>query len=188
MDDRGEVTRLLADMSAGVRSADEELLVRVYDELHSLAAHYMSGERPGHTLQATALVHEAYLRLVGGSPVRWESRAHFLRVAARAMRRILIQHARRRLTDRRGGGRARGPLEEAAAVGGEPTVDLLALDEALTRLAAIDARSAQVVELRFFGGQSVEDTARVLGTSATTVKRDWRAAKAWLLKQIAGGG
>lgn len=188
MEKRGDVTRLLADVSAGKEGADEALLSLVYDELHSLAGHYMRHERAGHTLQATALVNEAYLRLGGSEKaVTWEGRAHFMRVAARAMRRVLIQHARAKYSDKRGGKMARVPLENAAVFEREPSLDLLALDSALEKLSEVNERMGQVVELRFFGGLSVEDTAKILETSPITVKRDWRAARAWLRTEIAGG-
>lgn len=186
MPSREEVTRLLADLSAGRQGADEALLPLVYDELHAMAKSFMRGERPGHTLQTTALVHEAYLKLGGSSEDEWENRAHFLRVAARAMRRILIDHARSKRSLRKGGNRQREPLDEDAMMGAQdPTIDYLALDNALELLAAVDPRIVQVVELRFFAGLSVEDTAKVLAVSPRTVKYEWRMAKAWLMEKIA---
>ncbi|MHC5210909.1 MAG: sigma-70 family RNA polymerase sigma factor [Planctomycetota bacterium] len=184
---RGDVTRLLGDISAGRQGASEELMSHVYAELRSLAAWHLRGERTGHTLQATALVHEAWLRLALHDDVPWESRAHFLRVASRAMRRILIEHARRKQADKRGGGRRRVPLEDVGVAAAEASLDLLALDEALTRLASIHERMSQVVELRYFGGLTVEETARVLDSSPMTVKRDWQAARAWLKAELSRG-
>jgi RNA polymerase sigma factor (TIGR02999 family) len=185
MPSREEVTRLLADLSAGRKDAGAALLPLVYDELHALARSYMRRERPGHTLQTTALVHEAYLRLGGGEDIAWESRAHFMKVAAQAMRRILIDHARSKRSERKGGGRDRQPLEEDAAVFVEDSsLDLLALDQALGKLSDMDPRMVQVVELRFFAGLSVEDTAKILGISEKTVKTEWRMAKAWLMEQV----
>jgi RNA polymerase sigma factor (TIGR02999 family) len=158
----------------------------VYDELRRLAAHYLKGERPDHTLQPTALVHEAYLRLVGQSNV-WQSRAHFFGIAARTMRRILVEHARRRNADKRGGGTVRvGPGIEGSAASPEPDPEILALDEALTRLEGLDPQQARIVELRFFGGLSVEETAEVAEVSTATVKRKWRTARAWLRQELDG--
>ncbi|MFH2000340.1 MAG: sigma-70 family RNA polymerase sigma factor [Planctomycetota bacterium] len=180
------MTRLLADLSAGREGAGEALLPIVYDELHSMARIYMRGERPDHTLQTTALVHEAYLRLGGTYEEGWESQGHFMRVAAQAMRRILIDHARSKHSLRRGGDRKREPLdEEAMALVEEPPIDFLALDCALKKLADVDPRIVQVIELRFFAGLSVEDTAKVLAISPRTVKYEWRMAKAWLMEKIA---
>ena len=184
MESRGDVTRLLADLGAGKKGADNELMTLVYGELHALAMHYMRKERPGHTLQTTALVHEAYLRLGGEKDLPWESKAHFLRVAARAMRRILIDHARRKQTERRGGEKCRKALEESAVFGDSPPPDLIAIDNALKKISEVDPQVSQVVEMRFFGGLTVEETARVLRISARTVKREWRVAKAWLKKQV----
>jgi RNA polymerase sigma factor (TIGR02999 family) len=163
----------------------ESAFALVYDELRRLAASALRYERPDHTLQPTALVHEAYLRLADDTTGRWESRSHFLAVAARAMRRILVDHARRHNAAKRGSGAALvafDDLEHAAPAG---TVDLVALDIALARLAALDARQARIVELRFFGGLSVEETAEVIGASARTVKRDWQFARAWLKREMA---
>jgi RNA polymerase sigma factor (TIGR02999 family) len=166
-------------MHAGKEGASEALFSLLYEELHARARRYMQDERPGHTLQTTALVHEAYLQLgLGGEP--WESRAHFLGTAARVMRQILIQHARRKHSAKRGGDRAREPFHEAVKLFEHSSVDLLALDTALSQLAEIDPRAARVVELRFFGGLSIEETARVLAVSTRTVNGDWKTAKAWL--------
>lgn len=181
---RGDVTKLLLDLRAGRKGADEDLLSLVYEELHSLAKNYMRRERPGHTLQTTALVHEAYLRLGGSEEIPWENRVHFLRVAARAMRRVLIDHARRKLSEKRGGERVREVLDEELAVVKEHPEDLLSLDTALSQLSAFDPQMAQVVELRFFAGFSVEETASIMEVSARTVKREWRLAKAWLKQQM----
>ena len=159
----------------------------VYDELHRLAAHYMRGERAGHTLQATALVNEAYVRLIQVEQVQWQGRAHFFAMAARIMRRILVDAARSRGYQKRGGGATLLSLDEALVVSNEPGQDLVALDEALTALAAVDARKSQVVEMRFFGGLSLEETAEALHVSRDTVKRDWKMAKLWLLRELRGG-
>jgi RNA polymerase sigma factor (TIGR02999 family) len=180
----GEVTRLLADVGVGKEGADEALYSLVYQELHSLARRYMKGERAGHTLQTTALVNEAYVQLAGDTSPSWESRAHFMRVAARAMRRILIQHARRKGTEKRGGRWKRQTLAEVAGPDPEESLNLVRLDTALTKLASIEERMATVVELRFFAGLSIEDAARVLDVSPMTVKRTWRAAKAWLRTEM----
>ena len=163
-----------------------ELMARVYDELHRLAAAYMRRERGDHTLQTTALVHEAYLRLVGQRDIAWKNRAHFLGVAARMMRRVLVDHARAHLCRRRGGPQQRVSLEDVGISPRTHAADLVALDDALTRLAQIDARQCQVVELRFFGGLTAEETARTLGVSTKTVNRDWLVARAWLHGEIAG--
>lgn len=185
MPSRDDVTRLLADLSRGKTGASEALLPLVYDELHALARGYMRRERPGHTLQTTALIHEAYLKLGGGEQIAWEGRAHFMKVAAQAMRRILIDHARSKKSERKGGDRDREPLEEdAAAYMDSPSVDLLALDDALEKLADVDPRMVQVVELRYFAGLSVDETAKILDISSRTVKNEWRTAKAWLIDQV----
>jgi RNA polymerase sigma factor (TIGR02999 family) len=183
----GAITVLLDRANRGDRSATDELLPLVYDELRLLARRYMSRERPGHTLQATALVHEAYLRLVDHNDAAWESRAHFFGAAARAIRRILTDHARARGRRKRGGGAARVPLDEVRlVVGSNDRLDLIALDGAIDRLAALDPQKARVVELRFFAGLDVDEVARALGVSASTVARDWQFARAWLHREIAG--
>lgn len=146
----------------------------------------MAGERPGHSLQATALVNEAYLRLINAREVEWQDRAHFLAVAARVMRRILVDHARSTHSQKRGGERARAPLDEVLVIADEADQDFVALDEALTALAAVDARKSQVVEMRFFGGLTLEETAEALHVSRDTVKRDWKIAKLWLLRELRG--
>src|SRR5947209_10527350 len=160
------------------------LLPVVYAELRRLAEVYLRRERPGHTLQPTALVHEAHLRLVDQTQVRWQNRAHFLGVAAQMMRRILVDHARGQRAEKRGGEIQKLSLDENIDVSGERAADLVALDEALERLAELDPQKSRIVELRFFGGLSVEETAEVLGVSAPTVKRQWRMAKAWLYGQV----
>jgi RNA polymerase sigma factor (TIGR02999 family) len=179
-----EVTRLLVDWSDGDEAALERLMPLVYDELRRLARHYMRRERPGHTIQPTALVNEAYLRLVEQKNVLWQNRAHFYGIAAHIMRRILVDHARTRLRAKRGGGALRVSLVEAAARAEERTADVLAIDEALEALAKVDPRKARVIELRYFGGLSVEETAEVLKVSRSTVMHDWNMAKAWLYVQV----
>lgn len=177
------VTRLLDELSGGRRDALDALLPLVYSELHRRAASYLHRERPEHTLQPTALVHEAYLRLVDQRNVQWQNRAHFFGIAAQAMRRILVDHARRHRRVKRGGG-MNVSLDDADMPVSERPIDLLALDEALERLAHRDPQQARVVELRFFGGLSVEETADVLACSPSTVKREWAMARAWLHLQI----
>jgi RNA polymerase sigma factor (TIGR02999 family) len=179
-----DVTQLLLAWGNGDSSALEQLVPIVYQELRRLAKHYMRQERPGHTLQATALVNEAYLRLIDLNRIQWQDRAHFFAVAAQTMRRILVEFARRRNRQKRGGRGQQVALDEAAAVSRDQGVDLVALNEALRGLAAVDARMSQVVELRFFGGLSIEETADVLKISSETVMRDWRTAKAWLLREL----
>jgi RNA polymerase sigma factor (TIGR02999 family) len=158
----------------------------VYAELHRLARRYMRRERAGHSLQATALVNEAYVRLVDYKRMQWQDRAHFFAVSAQLMRRILVEHARRR-NQKRGGGVVHVSLDEAVVVGGDPGTDLVALDDAMNTLARFDPRKAQVVEMRFFGGLSLEESAEVLKVSAVTVRRDLRTAKAWLYRELTGG-
>ena len=177
-----EVSQLLAAWSDGDRSALDKLLPLVEGELHRLAHRYMSHEREDHTLQTTALVNEAYLKLID-QKVEWQNRAHFFGIAAQIMRRILIDHARQHLGPRRGGGKAIS-LDEVAVVSDERASELVALDEALTTLAKVDERKSRVVELRYFGGLSVEETATVLGVSADTITRDWRRAKAFLRREL----
>jgi RNA polymerase sigma factor (TIGR02999 family) len=186
------VTHVLAAIDRGEAGASERLLPLVYEELRRLAEARMARESPGQTLQATALVHEAYVRLLGEGDVRWEGRGHFFSAAAIAMQRILVERARRRGRVRHGGGRRREVLGDSdagiAAGEGADAIDLVALDGALARLANQDARLARVVQLRFFAGLSVEQTAAVLGASARTVKRDWVFARAWLRREIDGAG
>jgi RNA polymerase sigma factor (TIGR02999 family) len=181
-----DVSALLRAWSDGDQSAIEKLTPIVYDELRRLARRYMKRERPGHSLQTTALVNEAYMRLVDYERMQWQNRAHFFAVSAQVMRRILVEHARRHNL-KRGGGLQHISLEEAAEVGGDQDADLVALDHAMNELGRIDPRKVQVVEMRFFGGLSVEETAEVLKVSTITVKRDWRAAKLWLYRELAGG-
>ena len=181
-----DVTQLLQAWSEGDERALDKLMPLVYRELHRLAQRYMAHERPGHTLQATALVNEAYLRLVDAGKVNFQNRAHFFAVSAQLMRRILVEFARRHGSQKRGGEVQRVSLEESLVVYGEPGADLVALDDALQALAAIDARRSRVVELRFFGGLSVEETAEVLRVSPETVMHDWKLAKAWLLRAMSG--
>jgi RNA polymerase sigma factor (TIGR02999 family) len=184
MASKGEVSRLLIEHSRGNREALTELLPLVYDELRRLAAYHLRSERPEHTLQATALVHEAYLKLVDQRTVNWQNRAHFLAVAAQVMRHILVDYARARRTDKRGGGRPMAAFEDVARVPAEQDPDLVALDDALRRLARVDEQQGRIVELRYFGGLSIEETAEVLAVSPATVKRDWTMAKAWLRREI----
>jgi RNA polymerase sigma factor (TIGR02999 family) len=181
----GEVTQLLAEMKLGNKEALPKLIPLIYNELRRLAAHCLRDERSGHTLQPTALVHEAYLRLVEQSRADWRNRAQFLGVAAQLMRRILVDYARQRVTAKRGGGRSE-PLEGGAegCEIGQPE-QVLAVDEALARLSKLDPQQAQVVELRYFGGLTVEETAAALDISPRTVKRDWTMAKAWLRVEFA---
>jgi RNA polymerase sigma-70 factor (ECF subfamily) len=180
----GDVTRFLVDLQSGRPDASSQLIPLVYGELHRLALHQMRHERSDHTLQATALVHEAYLRLVDQSDRTWQNRAHFIGVAAQVMRRILVDYARTRRTAKREGLLRRVPLEEPLLFTEQQSDELVALNEALERLAQIDARQSRVVELRFFGGLTVEETAEALGMSAKTVKRDWSVARAWLHRQV----
>jgi len=179
-----EITELLVAWGSGDESALNRLMPIVYDELRRLAHRYMSHERPGHTLQTTALVNEAYLRLVSWREVRWQNRAHFFAVSAQMMRRILVDFARDRKYLKRGGGALRVSLADADSLTEQRSADLVALDEALTALAELDRRKAQVVEMRFFGGLSVEEVAEVLKVSKETVMRDWRLAKVWLLREL----
>ena len=182
-----DVTRILSNIEQGDPKAAEQLLPLVYDELRKLAKRRLAQEKPGQTLQATALVHEAYLRLVGSRPEQgWDSRGHFFAAAAEAMRRILVENARRKGRQKRGGDLARVELDEAGLACRMPPDDLLALDEAMTRLATEDPVKARLVQLRFFAGLSLEESARALGVSAVTAKRYWRYAKAWLHREVAG--
>jgi RNA polymerase sigma-70 factor (ECF subfamily) len=179
-----DVTQLLLEWSKGDRQSLDKLLPVVYQELRRLAQHHLRQERPDHTLQATALVHEVYLKLIDTKVARWENRAHFFAVAARVMRHILVDLARERRAQKRGGGQKLA-LEEALGAPDEAGApNLVALDEALERLAAVDARQGRIVELRYFGGLSTEETAEVLGISARTVKREWRMARAWLHREL----
>ena len=183
----GGVTRLLHAWSEGDEAALDQLIPIVEAELRRLARGYMARERPGHTLQVTALVNEAFLRLTDARQVQWQDRAHFLGISARLMRRVLVDHARSRGYKKRGGGRQQVTLDDALLVTPGPAVDVIALDRALTALADVDARKCRVVELRYFAGLSVEETADTLHVSADTVRRDWRLARLWLLRAIEGG-
>jgi RNA polymerase sigma-70 factor, ECF subfamily len=181
-----QVTQLLRDWRNGDQAAFERLLPLVYDELRRLAGHYLRGERQGHTLQSAALVHEAYLQLLG-QEIDWQNRAHFLGVAAQAMRRVLVDYARSRNYQKRGGQVAHVEIEAAATVALAQAEELVALDDALQGLEKLDPRKSRVVELRYFGGLSVEETAEVLGVSVPTVVRDWNTAKAWLRREMGRG-
>jgi RNA polymerase sigma-70 factor, ECF subfamily len=179
-----KITQLLIEWNNGRSGALEDLLPLVYRELRQLAAQRLRRERPDHTLQPTALVHEAYIRLVDQRRVRWKNRAHFYAAAAHIMRRILVDRARARKTDKRGGGWERVTLGGDGTPGGSRTVDVLALDDALDRLAALDPGQERIVELRYFGGLTLDETAEVIGISTATVKREWAIAKAWLRAQL----
>ena len=178
-----DVTQLLAKWRDGDAAAFDELMPLVYTQLHALASHYLRGEREGHTLQPTALVHEAYVRLAGQSDAGFNNRVHFFGAAATVMRRILVDYARRRLASKRGAGRL-VDLDSALTAGVDPRVDFIALDEALTRLAAHSPTPARVVELRYFGGLSVAETATLIGVAPITVKRHWAFARAWLRREL----
>jgi RNA polymerase sigma factor (TIGR02999 family) len=182
----GAVTELLRAWSDGDDAALEQLIPLMEAELRRLARGYMGRERQSHTLQTTALVNEAFLRLTDARQIRWQDRAHFLGISARLMRRVLVDYARRRGFHKRGGGAQRVTLDEAVAPSSDPAFDVLALDRALEALEKTDARKSRIVELRFFGGLSVEETAEVLKVSTDTVKRDWRLAKLWLLRELQG--
>ncbi len=183
----GEITLLLDQLRQGNRDAESQLMPLVYDELRQLARGYLRAERADHTLQATALVHEAYLRLVGQNDAGWKNRAHFFGIAARMMRRVLVDHARAHRAGKRGGTDRRTLLDSALAAANNQSAEMMALDEALDRLAALDPRQCRIVELKFFAGLSEEETAEVLGISTRTVKRDWAVARAWLFNQLAAG-
>ena len=178
------VTQLLKDWGNGNQQALEELLPLIYDELRRLAHNFLYRERPGHTLQTTALAHEAYLKLIDQESVHWQNRAHFFAIAAQAMRRILIDSARRHAAQKRGGAREKVSLAEAANLSMESNTDLLALDEALTRLAAMDEDQSRIIELRYFGGLTIEETAEVMKSSPASVKREWQMARAWLHQEL----
>jgi|SRR5271165_4658 len=178
------IGHLLESVRKGDADAAFTLMPLLYNELHRLAMHYMRNERPGHTLQATALVNEAYLKLIDQREANWESRAHFIAVAAQVMRNVLIDHARGRQRVKRGGLQQKVQLEDVVLISEEQTDDLIALDTAMKRLEEIDARQSRIVELRYFGGLTVEQTAEVLGISPKTVKRDWSVARAWLHREL----
>lgn len=182
--DHKTVTDALNSIAQGDRTTLDRLLPVVYRELKRLAASYLKAERPGHTLQPTALAHEAYIRLAGNNTSPWQNRAHFMGIAARAMREILVDHARRRKAQKRGGGQAVTVLSEALQVSGNRPIAFDDLDQALIDLARLSERQAQVVELRYFGGLSIEETGEVLGVSPATVKREWTLARAWLYREL----
>jgi RNA polymerase sigma-70 factor, ECF subfamily len=181
---KAETTRILRDLSGGNRNSLNQLMPIVYRELRRLASHYLRNERPDHTLQATALVHEAFLRLIDQTSVHWQDRAHFIGISAHLMREILINHAIAHKRLKRGGGQYKVSIDQAIAWQNEADVDLIVLNDALNELAGIDPRQSEIVELRFFGGLSVEETAEALNLSTATVKREWRLAKAWLYSRI----
>lgn len=186
--DTENVTQLLQDWSKGNQQALEELLPLIYNELRQLAHNFLYRERPGHTLQTTALVHEAYLKLIDQKDSRWQNRSHFFAIAAQAMRRILIDSARRHVAMKRGGPQEKLSLDEAPDISLEPNARLLALDEALRALAEIDPDQSRIVELRYFGGLTIEETAEVMKTSPATVKREWAMARAWLHQALTTNG
>jgi RNA polymerase sigma-70 factor, ECF subfamily len=187
MSNASEITGLLTDWCNGDRTALDKLMPLVERELHRIASRYMRREDPAHTLETTALVNEAYLRLVDQKNVRWQNRAHFFGIAAQIMRRILLNYARDRHRAKRGGRAVQVSLSEVAVMSEERSSEMIALDEALTRLGAFDERKCRVVELRYFGGLSIEETAEVLKVSPLTVMRDWKMAKAWLAREISNG-
>lgn len=179
-----EVTQLLIEWSNGDTAALDKLVPLIHEELRRLAHHYMSRERPGHTLQTTALVDEAYLRLVNRKDVHWQNRAHFFAIAANLMRSILVDHARSHASAKRGGATRKIQLDEAMVVSRERAAEVVALDEALNELATFDEPQSRIVELRFFGGLSIEETAEVMDVSPATIKREWRSARAWLYERL----
>ncbi|MBK9317181.1 MAG: sigma-70 family RNA polymerase sigma factor [Acidobacteria bacterium] len=179
-----EITQLLLAWGKGDEGAFDRLMPLVYDEMRKIARRYMSRQRPDHTLQTTALVNEAYLRLIDSSKVQWQNRAHFYAISAQLMRRILVDFARARTNQKRGGGAQKVVLDEALTITSEPGADLIALDDALNELAKLDRRQSQIVELRYFGGLSEDETAEILDISARTVRRDWSLARAWLYRQL----
>jgi RNA polymerase sigma factor (TIGR02999 family) len=181
-----EVTRLLRDWRNGNRDALDQLMPLVYYDLRRLARRHMRHQAPGHTLQTTAVVNEAYLRLIDQPGIDWQDRAHFFAVAAQAMRYLLVDHARSQHAAKRGGAAQHMELDEVAVIAPERSAEMLALDEALGRLAALDPRQGQIVELRYFGGLSLEETAEVMGISSITVRREWGKAKAWLYRELSG--
>jgi len=188
MEDREQmhITQLLLDWSDGNEAALERVAPLVYGELHRLAHHHMNRERAGHTLQTSALVNEAFLRLVDQRNVKWNNRAHFFAIAAQMMRRILVDYARSHLYAKRGAGAVHVSLDQAGLISKEPSAEVTALDEALTKLEAIDTQQARVVELKFFGGLTIKETAEVMGISVDMVKREWSTARAWLYREMTG--
>lgn len=181
-----EISVILKDWSGGNRASADVLLSLVYDELRKIASQYLRKERSGHTLQPTALVHEAYMKLIDISDINWQDRAHFFAVSANVMRHILVDHARAKLAEKRGGEAERIALDDAISLSTEQNIDLVELDEALKELAGFDEQQSRIVELRFFGGLTIEETAHVLGISPATVKREWSMAKAWLHRKLKG--
>lgn len=179
-----QVTQVIGELVAGDRSAAERLFPLLYDAFHELAGRYLKSERSGHTFSPTALVHEAYLKLVDQTRVQWQGKTHFFAIGAQAMRRILVDHARHRQRQKRGGGRDRIELDESVAISPQRDEDLIAVDEALGKLAQVDARQAAIVELRFFGGMSVAEVAEVLGVSKRTVEAEWTMVRAWLRREL----
>jgi RNA polymerase sigma factor (TIGR02999 family) len=185
-DQAGDVTRLLGELRSGNQAVADQLVGLIYDELRRIAGAQMRRERSGHTLQATAVVHEAYMRLAGEQDIEWQNRAHFFAIAARTMRRVLLDYARQRHAGRRGGEGARKvDIDAELLIGDDRLEDVVALDEVLERLSQMDPEQGRIVELRFFGGLNVEETAEVMGISPRTVKREWRLAKAWLDRELA---
>lgn len=185
MQNAPEITQLLKDWSEGNQTALDELMPLVYDELRRQASRYLRNERQGHTLQTTALIHEAYLKLIGINQIEWQNRNHFFAIASTAMRRILVDYARERKRDKRGGFAENLPLDDALQISAnEKSVDLIALDDALNSLAKMDERQAKVVELKYFSGLSIDEIAEVLGIANSTVRLDWNLAKAWLKQEI----
>jgi len=180
----GNVTTLLIESGKGDQKALDALMPMIYDELRRLASSHLRNEGPGHTLQSTALVHEAYIRLVNQKEVKWQNRAHFFAIASKMIRRILVDHARKVQSGKRGGGAAKVSLDETPEAGASTDVNLSGLDEVLNRLEEVDPQQARVVELRYFGGLTIEETAEALRISAATVKRDWTMAKAWLMREL----
>ncbi|MHC4943445.1 MAG: sigma-70 family RNA polymerase sigma factor [Planctomycetota bacterium] len=187
MSSQEDITKLLADLRAGNKEANESLLALLYDELHVLAERFMRSQRSGHTLQPTALVHEVYLKLGGEKQANWENRTHFLRVAAKAMRQVLINYALRRGSEKREGKWTRRSIDDVTVFIEDLPADFIDLGNALNRLAEVDPQIIRVVDLRFFSNMTVEETARALGISASTVKRDWKFARAWLRQELSRG-
>ena len=183
-----EVTQLLIDWSKGDKAALERLVPLVHSELRRLARRHLAKEHPGHTLQTSALINEAYIRLIDQTTVQWQNRAHFFAVAAQVMRHILVDHARAYLCAKRGGGAQKVPLDEIEAISGKRAEELVALDDALSILAELDPRKTQIIELRFFGGLTIEETAEAMQISPKTVTREWRSAKAWLHQEMSKAG
>ena len=183
-ENRQEISVILRDWNGGSRASADALLPLVYDELRSIAANYLRKERSDHTLQPTALVHEAYMKLVDISDMRWQDRAHFFAVSSNVMRHILVDHARAKRTEKRGGGAQKIALQDVVSLSTTDDVDLIAIDDALKELAKFDEQQSRIVELRFFGGLTIEETAHVVGISPATVKREWAMAKAWLRRKL----